>query len=333
MTYDQIALVPRYFDGHSRSDLDVETEFLGYTFKLPVVPANMSSVVGVDTCRYLANNGYFYIMHRFFHEDSGWIKFVRTANMENWPIVSVSVGVSNDELALIKRVIDEQLRIDFVTIDIAHGHCALMQRAIEFIKKTMPDVKIIAGNVCTADGAFDLYKWGADCVKVGIAQGGACSTYGKTGFGLGMPETLDTIFSRGEIFPIIADGGVRNNGDVAKAIALAGESMRYAHINGGGKELLYYPPVLVMAGSIFAACTDSPTFENEAGEKLYYGSASRTQKGHSKNVEGFEVWIPNNGMTLEEKLEEMKQDLQSAISYSGGTNLESLKTVAHSFSG
>jgi len=332
MTYDQIALVPRYFDGHSRSDLDVETEFLGYTFKLPVVPANMSSVVGVDTCRYLANNGYFYIMHRFLHEDDGWIKFVRTANKENWPIISVSVGVSNDELALIKRVIDEQLRIDFVTIDIAHGHCALMQRAIEFIKKTMPDVKIIAGNVCTSDGALDLYKWGADCVKVGIAQGGACSTYGKTGFGLGMPETLDTIFSRGEIFPIIADGGVRTNGDIAKAIALAGESMRYAHEGVGAKDLTYYPPILVMAGSIFAACTDSPTFENESGEKLYYGSASRTQKGRSKNVEGFEVWIPNNGMTLEEKLEEIKQDLQSAVSYSGGTSLESLKTTPNSFS-
>ena len=331
MTYDQVALVPRYFDGHSRSDLDVESEFLGHIFKLPVVPANMSSVVNTETCRYLANNGYFYIMHRFFHEADGWIKFVRTANKENWPIISVSIGVSNDELALIRKIIDERLVIDYITIDIAHGHCALMQRAIEFIKKMIPDVKIIAGNVCTPDAAFDLYKWGADCVKVGIAQGGACSTYGKTGFGLGMPETLETIFSKGEIFPIIADGGVRSNGDIAKAIALAGSSMKHAQKNSGGKELTYYPPVFVMAGSMFAACVDSPTFENESGEKLYYGSASRTQKGNSKNVEGFEVWIPNNGMTLEEKLEEVKQDLQSAVSYSGGFDLESLKTVSKTY--
>ena len=332
MTYDQIALAPRYFDGHSRSDLSVETEFLGYTFKLPVVPANMSSVVGVDTCRYLANNGYFYIMHRFFHEDDGWIKFVRTANKENWPITSVSIGVSDYDLDLLKQVIGEQLRIDFVTVDIAHGHCSLMRRAIEFIKNTMPDIKIIAGNVCTTDGALDLYHWGADCVKVGIAQGGACSTYGKTGFGLSMPETLATLFSKGEIFPIIADGGVRNNGDVAKAIAIAGDSMSHAGLNVVRKEAPHYPPILVMAGSIFAACVDSPTFQNEAGEKLYYGSASKKQKGHSKNVEGLEVWIPNNGMTLGEKLEEMKQDLQSSISYSGGSNLESLKTVGYSFS-
>jgi GMP reductase len=315
MTYADIALSPRYFEGNSRSELDTEIDFLDYKFKLPVVPANMSSVVDEDVCRSLANNGYFYIMHRFFKTRQDWINFVKVANQEDWPVISVSVGVNSEDVANIRDIIDEGYRVDFVTIDIAHGHCSAMKKMIHFISSVMPDVKIIAGNVCTSEAALDLYEWGADCVKVGIAQGGACSTFGKTGFGLGMPETLSSMADVVD-FQIIADGGVRTNGDIAKAMVL-------------GCSRSVDKPVMVMAGSLFAACVDSPAVSNERGEKLYYGSASELQKGNSKNVEGFEKWIPSNNMTYFQKLNEIKQDLQSSISYAGGSDLSAFKKVQY----
>ena len=107
--------------------------------------------------------------------------------------------------------------------------------------------------------------------------------------------------------PIIADGGIRCNGDVAKAL-VAGATM-------------------VMAGGLFAACTDSPASViniNGLDHKAYFGSASVENKGHNNNVEGKLNQIPNNGMTYGEKLNEITQDLQSSISYAGGKTLSCL---------
>jgi len=199
-----------------------------------------------------------------------------------------------------------------------------MENMIWIIQEYLPQVKIIAGNVCSSEGAYDLMEWGAHCVKVGIAQGGACSTYGKTGFGLPMPLTAWHIYKdwNKDRFPIIIDGGVKTNGDIAKAIALAYQAGSKMPTNKDGVILdvkRSLPQVMVMAGSLFAACDDSPADRDDYGQKLYYGSASAKQKGHSKNVEGFEVMLRGNDMTYAEKLKEIEQDLQSAASYAGGS--------------
>ena len=111
-----------------------------------------------------------------------------------------------------------------------------------------------------------------------------------------MFSTVQQVASLG-LKPIIADGGVQHNGDIAKAL-VAGASM-------------------VMAGSIFVQCVDSPTLSIN-GEKVYYGSASAENKGHRKNVEGRKLLIESNNMTYLEKMDEITQDLQSAHSYAGG---------------
>jgi GMP reductase len=199
-----------------------------------------------------------------------------------------------------------------------------MKNMIWIIQEYLPQVKIIAGNVCSSEGAYDLIEWGAHCVKIGIAQGGACSTYGKTGFGLPMPLTAWHIYQdwSKDRFPIIIDGGVKTNGDIAKAIALAYQSSSKMPTNKDGVILdikRSLPQVMVMAGSLFAACDDSPADRDDYGQKQYYGSASAKQKGHNKNVEGFEVMLRGNNMTYAEKLKEIEQDLQSAASYAGGS--------------
>ena len=323
-SYSDITLIPRFFRGRSRSEIDVSCHFLNKQFKLPVVPSNMSSVINEDIAKYLSFENYFYVMHRFFKEPDGNIKLLRRMNQQLWPIISISVGVQQSDKDFIKEIAKEKLKVDFITVDIAHGDSQLMKNMIWIIKEYLPQVKIIAGNVCSAEGAYDLMEWGAHCVKIGIAQGGACSTYGKTGFGLPMPLTAWHIYKdwNKDRFPIIIDGGVKTNGDIAKAIALAYQSSSKMPTNKDGVMLdvkRSLPQVMVMAGSLFAACSDSPADADEFGQKHYFGSASAKQKGHSKNVEGFEVMLRGNDMTYAEKLKEIEQDLQSAASYAGGS--------------
>lgn len=323
-SYSDITLIPRFFKGKSRSEIDVSCHFLNKQFKLPVVPSNMSSVINEDIAKYLSFENYFYVMHRFFKEPDGNIKLLRRMNEQLWPIISISVGVQESDKEFIKQIAKEKLKVDFITVDIAHGDSQLMKNMIWIIQEYLPQVKIIAGNVCSSEGAYDLIEWGAHCVKIGIAQGGACSTYGKTGFGLPMPLTAWHIYQdwSKDRFPIIIDGGVKTNGDIAKAIALAYQSSSKMPTNKDGVILdikRSLPQVMVMAGSLFAACDDSPADRDDYGQKQYYGSASAKQKGHNKNVEGFEVMLRGNNMTYAEKLKEIEQDLQSAASYAGGS--------------
>lgn len=326
--YADITLVPNYFDGTSRSKIDASVEFLGRRFKLPVVPANMSSVIDEKIAFQLSENGYFYIMHRFVESNYDLIKLM---NSDNWKLKSISVGVKQGDKNFIEKCASEGLIIDFITIDIAHGHSRQMKEMIDFIKSKIPDVKIIAGNVCTNVAAWDLYCWGADCVKIGIAQGGACTTSSKTGFGLDMVKTILNIYSNQNSedakFPIIIDGGVKVNGDIAKAIVLGYDAMK-KNVRENGSDFKYtHQAIMVMAGSLFAACKDSPAILDEHGFKHYYGSASQIQKGNNRNIEGTLNVFACNDMTYAEKLEEIEQDLQSSISYAGGTDISFLSNV------
>ena len=315
LKYSDIDLVPNYSDLFSRSDADVSVSFFGKKFALPVIPANMKSVIDIDLAHCLSEDGFFYIMHRF---KNNLFDLVTKMNEENWSTISVSMGVKISDKKYIVALSNKEQRIDYITIDIAHGHCSRMKSAIDCVKKHMPNTKIIAGNVCTPTAVRDLHDWGADAVKVGIGQGTPCTTKYKTGFTMPMFSCVklcsnlkgrDWDGDPNDSIPIIADGGVKHNGDIAKAL-VAGATM-------------------VMAGGMFASCTDSPAASssvNNVLHKAYFGSASAENKGHGKNIEGKLINIPCNNMTLGEKMNEITEDLQSSISYAGGTNLDAFKS-------
>ena len=315
--YSDIVLIPQYSECLSRSECDTSVEFCGFNFKLPVIPANMQSVINMNLAKWMSKNDYFYIMHRF-HNDLA--DNVAIANTENWKVISFSIGVQDADKDKLHKIRSRGNRIDFLTIDIAHGHSKKMIEMIKFIKKELPITKIIAGNVATRQAVIDLANAGADVVKVGIGQGSPCTTKDKTGFTLPM-FSCTKYFSSVYIgedednlnkVPIIADGGVECNGDIAKSI-VAGADM-------------------VMAGGLFASCIDSPAIVIEInGEfhKAYFGSASYENKKHRNHIEGKLNKIKNNGMTYEQKLKEIKQDLQSSISYAGGSNINILQKTKY----
>ena len=317
LKYEDVCLLPNYSEVYSRVDCSTETTLCDKKFKLPIIPANMKSVIDMHLARWMSENDYFYIMLRF---DSHLADDIGLANSEDWKTISFSVGVKmQDKIHVMNIGKSSNLRVDFLTIDIAHGHCDRMKAMIEHIKKWLPETKIIAGNVATDQAVRDLSDWGADVVKVGIGQGSPCTTKDKTGFTMPMFSCTqkcsglysgDFLEGSEKKIPIIADGGIKCNGDIAKAI-VAGANM-------------------VMAGGLFAACTDSPAVPstiNDVPHKAYFGSASAENKGHNNNVEGKLTNISCNNMTYEQKLNEITQDLQSSVSYAGGNNLESLQNV------
>ena len=338
LSYSDLYLKPRYSDLTTRSFADISVEFLGRKFVNPIIPANMSSVINEDLCKWLSENNYFYIYHRF----GDTRKFIQRARAESWKLVSISVGVKPEDMDMIKDLAKSKCRVHYITIDIAHGDSVLMKEMIRFIRLELGDnIKIIAGNVATPEAVNNLAQWGADAAKVGIAGGGACSTKNATGFHVPMYSCVNRCYSYGGLveldngpyntisrIPIIADGGIKEHGDIVKAIH-AGATM-------------------VMVGSMLAACVDGPgenivrdecisiipskediTRREDITHKKYYGSASATNKKKTgqevKHIEGFEVKLPCNGLTYSEKYQRINEDLSSAISYAGGNKLSDIK--------
>ena len=304
--YDNILLLPRKCRVESRSECDASVELGERSFRIPVVPANMKTVVDEAICTWMARNGYFYVMHRF---DLDSVQFVQRMKAQGL-YASISIGVKKPDYATVDQLAEQGLAPDYITIDIAHGHADTVQAMIACLKTKLPASFVIAGNVATPEAVIDLENWGADATKVGVGPGKVCITKMKTGFGTGGWQLSALKWcARVATKPIIADGGIREHGDIAKSIR--------------------FGATMVMIGSLLAGLEESPGKTVEVDGKLfkeYYGSASDFNKGEYKHVEGKRILEPVKG-TLEDTLREMEEDIQSAISYAGGKKLMDIRKV------
>lgn len=171
-SYKDIVLQPAYSEATSRSELDASVEFLGRRFESVAIPANMKCTIDFKKAVQLSEAGYFYVLHRFYDYDE-IVKWVEDSQLIK--TISISVGVNKKDYSLIDKLVERDLRVDFITIDVAHGHHILVKRMITYIKnKFRKSVNIIAGNVGTYQAAKDLYDWGADAVKIGLSMGKSC---------------------------------------------------------------------------------------------------------------------------------------------------------------
>jgi GMP reductase len=304
--YDNILLLPRKCRVESRSECDTSTTLGQHTFRLPVVPANMKTVVNETICEWLAQHGYFYVMHRFDLDNVAFVRDFKSKGL----YASISLGVKQADRDTVAQLVSEGLVPDFITIDIAHGHADSVQHMIAHLKQHLPGSFIIAGNVGTPEAVIDLENWGADATKVGIGPGKVCITKSKTGFGTGGWQLSALKWcARVATKPIIADGGIREHGDIAKSVR--------------------FGATMVMIGSMLAGHEESPGQTVEVDGKLfkeYYGSASDFNKGEYKHVEGKRILEPIKGK-LADTLREMQEDVQSSISYAGGKKLMDVRKV------
>jgi GMP reductase len=320
--YKDINLIPKKCIVSSRSECRTGITFGHDIFKLPVVPANMECVINEKLAEELAENGYFYIMHRFNVNIMTFIKNMKDKNL----ITSISIGVNGDSYELLENIVLSNLIPDYITIDIAHGHSIQMEQMIKYLRSNdnLKSIFIIAGNVSTAEATHDLIEWGANAVKVGIGPGYACTTYPCTGFGSRgiqasiVEECANYIKDNKLNNYIIADGGITEICDIAKSIVLGASMVMIGGMLTGFNE----SPGKVIVG------TDGKLYQQ------YYGSASEFSIGtdgkpKNKNIEGTSKLIPYKNQSIFDYLQYIRQCLQSAISYGGGSDLDSLTQVKY----
>ena len=237
-------------------------------------------------------------------------------------LVGAAIGATADVMDRVAALVEAGA--DVLTLDSAHGHSSNVIEAVRRVKSLYPDVQLIAGNVATAEGTRALIEAGADCVKIGIGPGSICTT--RVVAGIGVPQ-ITAVYDAAQVaaeygVPIIADGGVKYSGDIAKAIA-AGANV-------------------VMLGSLLAGCEESPG-ETEIYQgrqfKVYRGMGSLAamakgskdryfQQDNKKLVpEGVEGRVPYKG-AVGDTVFQLMGGLRSGMGYCGCADIESLRTRA-----
>ena len=324
LTYDDVLLVPKYSDISSRSHITLNTNVSRrYGILTPYVASCMDTVCESEMAIKMVELGGVGCIHRFMtiEEQCEEVRKVRTHFKDNhtyeeWGVmyddwhteikdipVMVAVGVMESDILRSKKLVESGANI--ILIDVAHGHHYNVKNMISELKKTLPEfVDIIAGNISTEKSALDLIEWGVDGLRVGIGGGSLCTTRIKTGHGVPNITSIMDCVDGSKGIPVMADGGIRNSGDIAKALG-AGASC-------------------VMLGSLLAGTKESPG--NIVGRncgplyKKYRGSASlETKSSHGqvqKNIEGESTLIPFKG-GVSYIVESLNDGVRSSLSYSG----------------
>ncbi len=310
LTYDDIQLVPDYSEIESRKNIILETNLTTRTkLNIPLVASPMDTVCEKEMAIKFMQMGGVGIIHRFMSIQKQVDQILEVVNYKKTLGVSLpvaaAVGANGDFLGRAIELVVAGANV--ILIDVAHGHHKNVRLAIEKIKNLDPNVDVIAGNIATAKAAIDLEKWGADGLRVGIGGGSLCTTRIKTGFGVPNVTCIEEIVSVTSL-PVMADGGIRSSGDIAKALALGASN--------------------VMIGSLIAGTEESPgsIIEKQNGlYKRYRGAASlETKMTHgqeARNVEGESTIIPYKG-GVKYILEGLIDGIKSALSYAGSENLK-----------
>jgi IMP dehydrogenase len=310
-TFDDVALVPQYNDVPSRTIPELSTDLTKKTkIQMPLLAANMDTVINDQLADVLLEQGSLPIYHRFsdFEDQKRWVQKYEDKTF-------ISSGVN--QLEKTQELLDLGAR--GVCFDTAHGHSKLMLAYIEKIKASHPHCEVIAGNICTAIGYHDLVNAGADAVKVGIGPGAACTTRIVTGFGVPQFSAITECarLARKLKVPIIADGGIRNSRDVVLALAAGANS--------------------VMIGKLFAMTEESAAPKEKTDNQTYIkyrGQASKDFQDEfygglkEKTVaEGTAFKVPVIGKA-EDLVHDLLGGVRSGMTYGGACDIGELQTKA-----
>jgi len=316
LCYDDVLLQPQYSSVKSRSEIDISVKWGMLQFSHPVIPANMKTVTGVDMAAAIMDTGGLAILHRFMPIEDQVKAAHSLIKIENNAMhLMMSVGVKEDDKDNIGLLYRAGVRM--ICIDIAHGDSVQCIDMIKWIRQQYSYIFIVAGNVATGQAAARLWKAGANVVKVGVGPGSLCTTRIETGNGVPQLSALidvakvrdDLILEYkneesnvSRVFPFIADGGIKNAGDIVKALCFAD---------------------MVMVGNLFSGCDETPgEILSIDGNKYKQYVGSSTHK--TNHVEGVAAIVPTKGK-MSEVLTKLLEGLRSGCSYQGSKNLTELK--------
>lgn len=305
LTYDDISLIPTDVSRiKTRKEVKTSVEFLTNKLALPLVSSPMESVTGIEMAKELSLLGCLGIVNRF---DSSLKEII--ANKRNGDSIrAVSIALNSDS-----ETINELAEAGYIIcIDTANANNLEVLKKTEEIKNKH-SVKVIVGNIAHGASLSQLVDAGADAVRVGIGSGSVCTTSIQTGIGIGQVSSLlNVYFAREEKklnIKIIADGGIKGAGDIAKAIAVGAD--------------------VVMVGRLLAGTKETPgevIRYNDQLWKKYRGSASFGVKMKNEFIEGEETMVSYKGV-VKNVINAISDGLKSSMSYMNCLNLNELRNI------
>ncbi len=308
LSFDDVLLSPRYSDIISRSDIDLSLD-IGTTRKmmLPVFGAPMDTIMNSDMAAALYEAGARGIMHRYcsIEEQALAVRKV-SSTVEVFGAIGVTGDYTERAVALVGA------GAAGLCIDVAHGHHLSVVNAIKSIRQMFPNIHIMAGNVATLEAFNCLAEAGATSIRVGVGGGSICSTRLQTGHGVPTFQSVLDCAASDTNALLIADGGIKNTGDMVKALAAGADA--------------------VMVGSMLSGTSETPgSIVTKAGEppmKVYRGMASPEAqiewRGRYSSNEGVSRTVRLKG-PVHKVLFEMDKGIRSGLSYSGARNISRLQ--------
>jgi IMP dehydrogenase len=316
-SYDDYLLVPQYSDIESRKEVDIGNTLdctRNLKFSLPIISSPMDTVTEEKMAIALGRMGGLGIVHRYNTIDKqAKMAEIIFENINQFK-VGFAIGITGDYLERASELYNIGARI--LCLDVAHGDHILMERALKSLRDKFGNVPhLMAGNVATLEGFDRLARWGANSIRVGIGGGSICSTRIQTGHGVPSLESVMECAQTTYDVAVIADGGIKNSGDLAKALAAKAD--------------------FAMIGSILAGtdCTPGEIIIGHDGSKrkVYRGMASKDAqmdwRGKSSSLEGISTTVPYKGSTLE-VVEQLENGIRSAFSYTGARTIGQFWTKA-----
>jgi len=303
LTFDDVLLLPRAGVLEKREMADISSEVVpGKKVDIPILSANMPSVTGIEMTKAMSLAGGLGVLHRFNSIEEAGLDYLSCSGYSK----GVSLGLK-DGLDRAQHILKVGNPIFF--LDVAHGHHYQVARFVGSFRSQFGDEpKLVVGNFATQEGVYDLLDMHlkVDGIKVGVGPGAACTTREVTGFGVPQltaimeaREVLDQ-FKRLQAPTLIADGGIKNSGDIVKALAAGADT--------------------VMIGRLLAGCDEAP----QPG--VYYGNASKHVNNHHA-PEGVHGKVERTG-SVKDVLKRLSWGIRSGISYGGATNLQELRENA-----
>ena len=242
-------------------------------------------------------------------------------------LVGAAVGVKGDYLERTEALLEAGA--DIIVVDIAHGHSENAINTVHMIKKAFPSCELIAGNVATGEGSRDLIKAGVDAIKVGVGSGSICITRVVTGSGVPqLTAVIDSVkVARDYGVPIVSDGGIRNSGDITKALAAGASSVMIGSLFGGTDESP--GKTLVKNGKKYKMYRGMASFYASLGRK-YREAGPQVVDSDDLNdyvPEGVEAMVPYKGSVVE-IIRQMAGGLRSGLSYCGAKTIPEMQNNA-----
>jgi IMP dehydrogenase len=316
-SYDDYLLVPQYSTIESRKEVDIGNSLdcdRNLKFNLPIISSPMDTVTEEKMAIALGRMGGLGIVHRY-NTIEKQCKMAEIIFENISPLkVGFAIGISGDYLERANELYNIGARI--LCLDVAHGDHILMERALKSLRDKYGNAPhFMAGNVATLEGVEHLACWGANSVRVGIGGGSICSTRIQTGHGVPSLESVIDCAQAPYDVAIIADGGIKNSGDIAKALAAKAD--------------------FAMIGSILAGtdCTPGEIIIGHDGSKrkVYRGMASKDAqmdwRGKASSLEGISTTVPYKGATVD-VIDQLENGIRSAFSYSGARTIAEFWTRA-----